>query len=147
MSTLSSLCRIEAGECGVLSRGRWSGIAIVAWTATLVAASIGACLAARRLPDWHGAVAGPELARTVAIPAAALLLYAVAMRIGERRRPDEPTPSRAPQELLTGVGVGFAYISLVLALLWACGLYRVAPGHRKHPLQHFVYNAYISAVL
>ena len=80
-------------------------------------------------------------------PAAWLALYGLAVRVCERRQPDEIALPNAPSYLLLGGATGFAFMALSLLLLWVFGLNDVARGHWQYGFHYLVFNAYISGVV
>lgn len=147
MTTRSIPWRLEIGDAGLLAAGRWFWPRIIVWTALLFGAMVGALFASLELSSWLPVLQGHETAIALLVPAAMVVVYAIAVRVGERRTVSELRLSRAPLELAVGAVVGFAFISFALLLLWALGLYDVRLGTWRDGWHYFVFNAYISAVL
>ena len=139
--------RLEIGDAGMLAAGRWFWPRVIAWTALLFGVTVGAFFAALEMSGWISTLRGHETAIALLVPAAMLGVYAIAVRLGERRPVSELRLSRAPAELAAGAAIGFTFISLALLLLWGLGLYDVRLGTWRDPWRYFVFNAYISAVL
>ena len=139
--------RLEIGDAGMLAAGRWFWPRVIAWTALLFGATVGAFFAALEMSGWISTLRGHETAIALLVPAAMLGVYAIAVRLGERRAVSELRLSRAPAELAAGAAIGFTFISLALLLLWGLGLYDVRLGTWRDPWHYFVFNAYISAAL
>lgn len=143
----SSAWRLRADEAGVLHAGPWLRLRTMAWMALLFALSAAAFFASLLLTDWMPALADHGRAIALLLPAAMVIVYALLVRVGERRPASELRLTRAPIELVVGALVGFAFISGTLLMLWALGLYDVRPGTWRDAWHYFVFNAYVSAVL
>ena len=143
----TNLSRIRPAERGVLAPGRWLWPRATVWMLVLFAVTTLAFFASFQLSDWFPGFKGHGYAVAILIPVAMLLLYAGAVRLWEHRAVTEFALSKAPLELIAGAAIGFAFITLVLLLLWALGLYSVAPGHWQHAFHYLVFNAYVSAML
>lgn len=139
--------RFDSGNTGVLAPGPWLWLRTLLWMVLLFSFATLAFFASLQLQEWVRLPAGSGYYRAIIIPALGVLIYAAAVRFGERRPVFELAPRTAPLELPAGFLVGFALISLVLVLLWALSLYDVGLGHWQHWSYYFVFNSYISAVL
>ena len=83
----------------------------------------------------------------ILVPAATLGVYAVAVKLGERRSTKELNLASAPFNLAMGGLVGFVFIAGAVAMLWALRLNVVAPGQWRDPCFYLVFSSYISAIL
>jgi membrane protease YdiL (CAAX protease family) len=139
--------QFESGSTGVIAPGPWLWLRTVLWMVLLFGFATLAFFASLQLQDWIHLPAGSGYYRAIIVPALGVLIYAVAVRFGERRPVSELALRTAPVELALGMLVGFALISLVLLLLWSLGLYDVGLGHWQNWFYYFVFTSYISAVL
>jgi len=137
----------ECGETGVIAPGQWLWLRAAVWMALLFCFTTAAFFGSFQLPDWLSLLAGSDYYCAIILPALCALVYAAAVRYIERRPVSELVLRYAPVEFLAGLLVGFAFISLVLLLLWSLGLYYVGMGHWRHWYNYFIFNAYVSAVL
>ena len=143
----SGLWRLEFNGSGILAAGPNFWPRAVVWIIFLFGMTTLALFASFQLPDWLHLSRSYDYYCAVLIPAIAWIGYAIAVRFGERRSVSELSLRHAPMELLVGSIIGFGFISLVLFLLWALGLYTIALGHWGHTFRYFVFNAYVSALL
>jgi uncharacterized protein len=139
--------QFERGSTGVIAPGPWLWLRTVLWMALLFGFATLAFFASLLMPNWFGLPAGSDYTCAIIVPALALLIYAGAVRFVERRPVSELALRYGPREFPIGMLVGFAFISLVLLLLWSLGLYDVGIGHWRHWYNYFLFNSYISAVL
>jgi len=138
---------MEYGDRGMLATGRWSWLRIVIWMSGLFAFAALAFFASFELPDWLHLPDASRYYVGLLVPAAALALYAAAVKVGERRNASELALPAAPINLVLGGMVGFAFMALSVVILWALKLDNVAKGHWRGWFSYFVFNSYISAVL
>ncbi|WP_232474037.1 CPBP family intramembrane glutamic endopeptidase [Sphingomonas sp. MA1305] len=114
---------ITLGDAGVLRPGRWRWLRALGWMVLLfVVATLLLYPGWLRLPG-----VGPEVIRPV-LTLIAYLGYAVAVRWGERRVPDELAPRVALPELLLGLAIGIGMFALVFTILRLAGVYTLAAG-------------------
>ncbi|AXJ96880.1 CPBP family intramembrane glutamic endopeptidase [Sphingomonas sp.] len=114
---------ITLGEAGVLSPGKWRWLRTLGWMVLLFAVS-----SVLLYPGW---LRLPGIGRDAIRPVmtfVAYLAYAVAVRWGERRYPDELAPRPALAELAIGLAVGTGMFALVFTILRLAGVYTLAPG-------------------
>lgn len=78
-------------------------------------------------PILHRAHAS-QIVGTTVITTLIVLVYLASARWIERRAPDEFKPTRALPEGIAGLLLGFVLFSVVMAILWALGVYH--PGGR-----------------
>ena len=77
---------------------------------------------------------GPlEVLEVTAICLAGLGLYAVAVRLGEGRWPEELDPRKAPQDLVVGLLVGALMLSAAVGGLYALGVYEFSGPRSASP--------------
>jgi uncharacterized protein len=143
----STLWRFERGNSGAIAPGPWLWLRALLWMTLLFGFATLAFFASLLLPNWFGLPTGSDYYCAIIVPALALLIYGVAVRFAERRPVSELALRYGPLEFPVGMLVGFAFISLVLLLLWSLGLYDVGIGHWRHWYNYFLFNSYISAVL
>jgi membrane protease YdiL (CAAX protease family) len=140
--------KLTLGDDGVLIAGRFLWLRALAWAATLFAGALFLFFASISLGNW---VHAPERANYVialVVPCVAFIVYAMAVRTGERRRAEEVMlTNRSALELLVGAALGFGMISATLAILWLLGLYSVHLSHWSNTLSSFVFDSYISGML
>jgi len=143
----SELWRLQPCDAGLLAPGKTFWPRAIVWTAVLFGLTAVAFFASLQLPGWVTAFKSDDLACGLIIPAAMLVVYAVAVRLGELRPASELALTRAPLEIALGAVAGFAFIVLVLVLLWTQGFYEIGLGTWQRAWHYFVFNAYVSAVL
>ncbi|WP_184449935.1 CPBP family intramembrane glutamic endopeptidase [Xanthomonas sp. 3498] len=112
------------GQARILQPGRVRWLRAVAWAIALLAlmvvvATAVPLLCARLLPPGAERIAPYATALTAAI------LYAVAVRLGERRWPAELAWRAAPSQLALGLLLGAAMFAAVMALMAAFGVYAI----------------------
>ena len=146
MSTTFKNC-MQRSDAGILAPGRWLWPRVLTWAISLFGMTFGALFIATQWTDWAPAFPDREAVIALFVPAAMMLFYALLVRIGERRPANELNLSCAPLELVLGAVAGFAFITLVLLLLWALGIYDVRLGTWRDAWHYFVFDAYVSAVL
>lgn len=126
------------GSAAILAPGKWRWLRALLWMIALGAALIVAFngVAAGALWLFTGASdaaarsAAPADAKLFAASAGALailILYAIAVRFGERRRVAELALRQLPAELLIGAAVGTALMVVIVGLLWLFGWVVVEP--------------------
>jgi membrane protease YdiL (CAAX protease family) len=140
--------RLDLGDRGVLKPGPWLWLRATGWNALLFLGAVffffGTIL---QLPWLHLRKDWPMTIGLLG-PVLAFLVYALAVHIGERRRPREIALSLSTgYELLIGALIGFAMMVGTLLLLWTLGLYHVRVGHLTDWMSFLVFNSYISGML
>ena len=114
---------VVIGSAGILAPGRWRRLRSLGWMAALCIALVAGLNATTRAALW---LIGDEsqlnkLLAAVAGCVAALLLYRVAVAIGEKRPVAEFRLRLAPRDLLFGLATGAAAIAAVIAVQWLLG--------------------------
>ncbi len=138
---------LKSPRSGILADGRWFWLRAVAWTTLLFVGAVGAFFATLQLTSWAPVLQGHGTLVALLVPAATVVVYALLVRLIERRSAIEFQWSRAASELLVGALVGFVFIASASLLLWLLGLNEVTRGTWHDAWHSFVFNAYISAVL
>ena len=118
---------MERGDRRVLHNGRWRPLRSLAWLVLLfflTAAAFGLPLQAGvdLLPPGR---ADLQFAATLTASACALVLYALAVRLGEGRQPSELALRPAVKELAIGVALGLLLMVILMAVMAATGLYAI----------------------
>ncbi len=110
---------------GVLRPGRMLGLRAIGWGLALMVLVLLAAIPFRVLALLAGLPEGSagRLVLFVAALAAMLGVYALSVRLGERRRADELAVGRLAPELAAGIAVGSVVFALVMAVLLAFGWY------------------------
>ncbi len=116
---------MQLGEHRVLRRGRWRWLRGLAWLLLLfflTAAAFGvpAQAAADRLPPGNTSA---QLAGLLVACSAAVGCYALAVRLGEGRRPAELALRPALPGLAVGAGLGGLMMAALMGVLLVTGLY------------------------
>lgn len=119
--------RTVLGESGILQPGRWRWLRSLAWMIALfvlVLIAVGPGMAALRaiLPTGEPHVA---FIANVISGLVAVAVYAVAVRLGEKRRPGELAIAAAPTQLAAGLALGAAMLGIVMAILAVFDLYTI----------------------
>lgn len=118
---------MSLGDSGVLAPGRWRWARALVWLVVL-----GALFSFVAYPGWARRIwPWPiELRFIVQLIAAsvAFLVYALVVRVGERRRADEIAVRPMVRELAVGIAIGFGMFALVFAILRLSGAYTIAAG-------------------
>ena len=115
---------------GVLRPGRLQGLRAVAWGLALVAALVVTSLPfnlARHVLKLPLGSVGSYLV-LVAMLLAMIGVYAAAVRLGERRRPDELALAHLARDLGAGLAVGGLVFACGMAILAGAGWYRLSTG-------------------
>jgi membrane protease YdiL (CAAX protease family) len=117
---------VAIGSAGVLAPGKWRWLRAVGWMVALtvaVVATFNIAVKATHLALGSATEASPseDLAAAVVGCGAILVLYRLLVGFAERRPVPELRLAKAPIDLLLGIAVGAAVLSLIVALLWAFG--------------------------
>lgn len=128
---------VTLGDRRVLQPGRWRWARALAWMVGLVfliALSFGPGMEAIQhlLPKGN-----PRFGFVANVSGAAIALaaYALFVRLGEDRAPDEVAPGPAPLHLLVGLAIGTTMFMTVMAIMAAFGLYHIT-WHGPAPAWH-----------
>ena len=118
---------MERGDRRVLHDGRWLPLRSLAWLVLLfylTAAAFGLPLQAGvdLLPPER---ADLQFAATLIASACALVLYALAVRLGEGRQPNELALRTALKGLVVGVALGLLLMAILMAVMALSGLYAI----------------------
>jgi len=112
----AGIFRLEVGDTGVLAAGRWLTLRAAVWLGFHFTFAALAFFASLELGDWLHLTTGTAYPIAILVPAVALAIYAVAVRIGERRNIGELGLLRAPRDLIVGGLIGcFITLSLFLS--------------------------------
>ena len=117
---------VVIGSAGVLAPGRWRWLRSLGWMAALCVALVIVFNAVAKAALWllrlvSHADSLNRLAAAIAGCVAILLVYRLAVALGERRDVPELALRRAPQDLLLGLAIGAVAISAVIVVQWLCG--------------------------
>ena len=139
---------IALGRAGLLKPGRFRWARALAWLVVLavlcilafnVAADsslrVSALLSGQPFVDRAHA---PHMARLIAVIAGSigmLAVYALAVRLGERRTPGEISLWRFAPDLIIGVLIGGALIAMIVGIMWAAHWVTVAPAPITHVME------------
>lgn len=117
------------GDRRVLAPGRLRPLRALAWMALLLVV-LSAILSLQALSRQllHAGDAG-VLAMAFIVTVLAYAGYAVLVHWGEQRPASEIAWRRLPAEWGLGLLLGGACMSVLVLLLYGCGLYSIAPGH------------------
>lgn len=123
---------VVIGSAGVLAPGKWRWLRALGWMAALTVAIIAAFNAVARATLWllasgDGATAGDKLVAAMAGSLTILLIYRVAVGLGELRAVPELGLRRAPLDLLLGLAIGLALVAAIVGLLWLFGWVSIGP--------------------
>ena len=123
---------VVIGSSGVLAPGKWRWLRSLGWMAALCVAIVLAFNAVAKAVLWLLAPHNPEssAARLIAAMAgsvAILVVYAAAVRWGERRTVNELELRPAPRELALGMLAGGAAIAAIIAIQWLFGWVTIEP--------------------
>jgi uncharacterized protein len=131
---------VTVGSAGVLAPGKWRWLRSLAWLALLCVVIVvtynAVARTALRLLAWRGgtqfvlASAAPDQSKLVGAIAGSIALVAIywlAVRLGERRAVPELGMGHAPFELLVGLAIGAALMTVIVGTLWICGWVIIAP--------------------
>lgn len=117
----------------MLAPGKYRWLRAVGWMIALAAALVIAFNAVARACLWllagdpGTASATDKLVAACAGAVAIIILYWIAVRVGERRRVAELSLRQLPVELLLGSAIGAALIGLIIGLLWLSGWVVIEP--------------------
>jgi len=118
---------IALGDRRILGPGRWRWVRALVWMAVLLTIEI-AILSLQSIvasldPD-------PDLRLAMAFVCAVLAYgaYALLVRAGEGRDATEIVIRPALREIAAGLAVGVAAMSVIIAILWLSGAYRISAG-------------------
>jgi len=139
---------IALGQAGLLKAGPFRWARALAWLVVLavlciltfnVAADsslrVSALLSGQPFVDRAHA---PHAARLIAVIVGSigmLAVYALAVRLGERRTPREVGLWRLAPDLIIGVLIGGALIAVIVGILWAAHWVTVAPAPITHVME------------
>ena len=117
---------VVIGSAAVLAPGRWRWLRSLGWMAALCVALVIVFNAVAKAALWllrlvSHADSLNRLAAAIAGCVAILLVYRLAVALGERRDVPELAVRRAPGDLLLGLAIGAVAISAVIAVQWLCG--------------------------
>ena len=123
---------VAIGSAGVLAPGKWRWLRALGWMAALCVGIVIAYNAVAKAVLWlltleHQAHPADRLVAAIAGSTAVLLLYAAAVRWGERRTVAELDLRPAPRELVVGMLAGGAAIAAVIAIQWLAGWVVIGP--------------------
>jgi membrane protease YdiL (CAAX protease family) len=117
----------EPGNAGFLRPGRFAWLRALAWLALLLAIEI----MILSLQSLVGAVApDPDLVLAMAFVCTLLAYgaYALLVRWGEKRSASEIAIRFAVPETICGLAIGAIAMAVIMAILWATGLYTIETG-------------------
>jgi len=125
MTLTSAGVAMERGDRRVLHNGRWLWLRSLAWLVLLfflTAAAFGLPLQAGvdLLPPER---ADLQFGATLIASACALVLYALAVKLGEGRQPSELALGPASKGLALGLALGFLLMVILMAVMALSGLY------------------------
>lgn len=117
---------VVIGSAGVLAPGKWRRPRALGWMAALCVATVVGFNAAAKAMLWllgsgSDATAGHKLIAAIAGAVAILVLYRLAVGLGERRPVPELGLRHGPSDLLLGSAVGAALVALIVGALWIFG--------------------------
>ncbi|THD51222.1 type II CAAX endopeptidase family protein [Phenylobacterium sp.] len=139
--------KLDLGNRGVLTPGRWLWVRATAWGLVLFGVALAGFIASIALASWLKLPVAFSRLFAGVLPVLTTLIYAAAVRRFEKRAVTEFAIGNAPLELAIGGLLGFGFIAAILLLLWSLGLYQVHAGHWKRWYDFFLFNSYISGVL
>ncbi|WP_184414097.1 type II CAAX endopeptidase family protein [Xanthomonas translucens] len=118
---------LELGERRVLHPGRLRWLRAIAWMIVLFLLVVASSESAAQLVRaWWPGTPGPlQLAPHLASVVVALGLYALAVRLGEDRRPSEIAMRPMLPQLAVGLPLGAAMFAAVMGIMVACDLYTI----------------------
>jgi membrane protease YdiL (CAAX protease family) len=146
--TNHTLWNFETGKSGVLSPGKTLAVRCLIWAAALYALFFAFLFASVVAPTWLNLSSYAGYAAGIGIPILGFVVYALLMRVAERRAPREIFfHASSLIDLLVGAVIGAVILSLMLLLLASLGLYSVHLGHGTGWLNSFVFDSYISGML
>ncbi len=117
---------VAIGSAGVLAPGKWRWVRALAWMLGLCALIVIGFNAVAKGTLWlltsaKDAAPGDRLLAAIAGSLAVLIIYRLAVAIGERRPVRELDLRPAPQQLLLGMVAGAVVIAAIIAVQWAFG--------------------------
>jgi membrane protease YdiL (CAAX protease family) len=123
---------VVIGSSGVLAPGKWRWLRSLGWMAALCVAIVLTFNGVAKAVLWLLAPHNPEssaarLIAAIAGSVAILIVYAAAVRWGERRTVDELELRPAPRELALGMLAGGAAIAAIIAIQWLFGWVAIEP--------------------
>ena len=120
---------MDIGSTGLLAPGRLRWLRALIWMVALAVVLVVGFNAVARATLWLLASDAPtaKLIAAVAGAIALLILYWLAIRLGERRPVAELSMRPAPAELLIGSVIGAALIGLIIVLQWLFGWVEIDP--------------------
>ncbi len=126
---------LEIGSRRFLHPGRLRWLRSLGWAVLLFVVFIVFYAAVSKVGEPRNGAAGTPLTVLLiaALSAAGLALYAGVVRLAEARWPSELGLKRAVPELLTGLVVGAAMLSAVVAVLLVSGLYDISGPRASSP--------------
>ncbi|RUL65818.1 CPBP family intramembrane metalloprotease [Dyella dinghuensis] len=143
-----ALWNFELGNAGLLSPGKTLAIRCFIWAAILYAIMFGLLFASVFAGQWLHLSSAAGYVTAIVMPILGFLLYALIVRLGERRAPSEIFfQASSLIDLVVGAVIGIVILSLMLLLLTSLGLYSVRLGQGKGFLDSFVFDSYISGML
>ena len=123
---------VVIGSSGVLAPGKWRWLRSLGWMVALCVAIVVAFNAVAKAVLWliapnHQESSAARLVAAIAGSVAILVVYAAAVRWGERRTVDELELRPAPRELALGMLTGGAAIAAIIAIQWLAGWVAIEP--------------------
>ena len=123
---------VVIGSSGVLAPGKLRWLRALGWMAALCVAIVVAFNAVAKAVLWliapnHQESSAARLIAATAGSVAILVVYAAAVRWGERRTVEELELRPAPRELALGMLVGGAAIAAIIAIQWLFGWVAIEP--------------------
>jgi len=129
------LISLEVGRARVLRPGPLRWLRALGWMAALfvIFTIVYAGAQAIANPMFHHGGQLLEVLEVTAICLAGLGLYAVAVRLGEGRWPEELDPRKAPLDLGVGLLIGALMLSAAVGGLYALGVYEIGGPRAASP--------------
>lgn len=127
---------VVIGGSGVIAPGKWRWLRALAWLAVLtvaivltynIAAKGALLLLAGAGTPTAAAPAASKLLAAIIGSIALVAIYAIAVRLGERRPVPELGLRKAPADMLLGLAVGAGAMVATVGLLWGFGWVAIAP--------------------
>jgi CAAX protease family protein len=119
------------GSAGVLAPGKWRWLRAIGWLAALTVAIVLVYNVVAKAALLVASTGAPspnmKLLAAIAGSIALVALYWIAVRLGERRAVPELALRRAPPELIEGLAIGAALMTIIVGALWAFGWVVIAP--------------------
>ena len=125
---------VVIGSAGVLAPGRWRWLRALGWMVALCVAIVLGFNAVAKAALWllsaqHEASSVDRLLAAIAGSLAILIIYRVAIALGERRTVPELGLRRAAPELLLGLVAGASAIAAIIAIQWMFGWVVIEARH------------------